>query len=69
MNYKKIVLLMSISIIIFSLILSILSIHQAISIGTERTNYLEQENIHFESYSIHLNDGIDIKGFLYLDKD
>ena len=69
LDKKKIILLISVSLIILSIILSIFSIIVAVAVSTERKAYLDQENISIESISVPLDDGIVIRGLLYVDKD
>ncbi len=69
MERKKLfILIISLSIIATSGILVILSSVAAFSLHNERITYLEEENIYFEYISVKADDGVDIKGILYVNK-
>ena len=63
--YKKISLLL----IVLGIILSVISILSAISLGITRLEFFNEENIVYEKFSVSVSDGSSIKGVLYVDKN
>ena len=66
---KLITLIIGLILIVSSGILIILSVAAAKSLQTERINYLQEENIYFDYFSVEADDGISIKAILYVDQD
>lgn len=66
---KKKSTVVSIILIISSIILAFVSIIFAFTIHLERSEFLDDEDIHFERFSVKTEDDIEIKGFLYVDED
>ncbi len=70
MERKKLIILsISLALIISSAILTILSVVAAFALNNERIAYLEDENVYLEYISVRADDGIEIKGIMYVDKD
>jgi len=63
--YKKISLLL----IVLGIILSVVSILSAVSLGITRLEFFNEENIVYEKFSVSVSDGSSIKGVLYVDKN
>ncbi len=69
MEKEKQLQTLGIILIISSIILSLFSVMFAVFIGNARMAYIDEENIYFESFSVKMDDGIDIHGYLYVDKN
>ena len=65
---KKKSFVISFILIISSIILAFLSIGFAFAIRLERKKFLDDEDIHFERFTVRTDDDIEIKGFLYVDE-
>lgn len=69
MEKRRIVRTIGVILILSSAILSILSVVIAFTVHNQQNAYLRDENIYFESFSVKMDDGIQIKGFMYVDTD
>ena len=70
-NYEKIKGasgILGILLIISGSILAVVSIIEAVNIHQQRIAYLDEEYIHFEKFSVPIEDGITIKGFLHVNQ-
>ena len=63
--FKKISLLLIVS----GIILSVVSLLSAVSLGITRLEFFNEENIVYEKFSVRMCDGASIKGVLYVDSN
>jgi len=63
--FKKISLLLIVS----GIILSVISLLSAVSLGITRLEFFNEENIVYEKFSVKMSDGASIKGVLYVDSN
>jgi len=69
MEKKNSFLIIGTVLIIISIILSILSVISALSLRSQRLAFLEDEDIYYELFSVKMEDGVEIKGLLYVDEE
>jgi alpha/beta superfamily hydrolase len=64
---RKLLKQISILLIIFGIILSVVSIIAAVSLGVDRIDFFRDENILYEKFSVEMRDGASIKSVMYID--
>ncbi len=69
MEKNKIVSLVKLAILLTGIVLSLLSIALAFTVYEQREAYFKEEKIYFEEFSVKMEDGVILRGFLYVDKD
>ncbi len=66
---RKLLKQISILLIISGIILSIVSIITAVSLGADRIDFFREENIVYENFSVEMRDSASIKGVMYIDEN
>ncbi len=69
MERKKLLSLIKGTILITGFVLSALSIVSAFVVHAQREDYFDKKDIFFEEFSVKMEDGIEINGFLFVNKD
>ena len=64
---RKLLKQISILLIISGIILSLVSIIAAVSLGVDRIDFFREENIVYEKFSVEMRDNTSIKGVMYID--
>jgi alpha/beta superfamily hydrolase len=64
---RKLLKQISILLIISGIILSVVSIIAAFSLGVDRIDFFRDEDIVYEKFSVEIRDGASIKGVMYID--
>ena len=64
---RKLLKKISLLLIVSGIILSVVSLFSAISLGITRLDFFNEENIVYEKFSVRMSDGASIKGVMYVD--